>query len=95
MSTSQKKRITIEEKFKSLQEIQSGQPKSLVAEKYGVPRNTISTWLLPKNKEKIMAAFSSGSTNLKRKNIKPGKYDSLDKAVFKLFMAARLNITYQ
>ena len=53
----QKKRTSIEEKFKALQDIESGQLKSLVAQKYGVPRSTISTWLLPANKEKIMVAF--------------------------------------
>ena len=38
MSTSQnKKRASIEYKFEALQEIESGQPKSLVAQKYGVP----------------------------------------------------------
>ena len=83
MSTSQQtKRTSIEDKFKALQEIESGQPKSLVAQKYGVPRNTIFTWLLPANKEKIMAVFSSGMTNLKRKNIR-GKYEDLGKAVLK------------
>ena len=87
----QKKRTSIEEKFKALQDIESGQLKSLVAQKYGVPRSTISTWLLPANKEKIMAAFSSGKINLKRKNMKAGKYESLDKAVFKWFMSARSN----
>ena len=92
MSTSQKKkRTSIEDKFKALQEIESGQPKSLVAQKYNVPRNTISTWLLPANKEKIMAAFSSGTISLKRKNVKAGKHENLDKAVFKWFMSARSN----
>lgn len=92
MSTSQKKkRTSIKDKFKALQEIESGQPKSLVAQKYNVPRNTISTWLLPANKEKIMAAFSSGTISLKRKNLKAGKHDNLDKAVFKWFMSARSN----
>ena len=66
-SSQQKKRTSTEDKFNALQEIESGQPKSLVAQKYGVPRNTISPWILPQNKEKIMAAFSYGTTNLKRK----------------------------
>ena len=51
----------------------------------------VSTWLLPANKEKIMAVFSSGMTNLKSKNIKAGKYEDLDKAVFKWFMSAKSN----
>ena len=63
--------------------------KSLVAEKYGVQRNIISTWPLPANKQKVMAAFSFGTINLKRKNLKTGKYEELDKAVFKWFTSAR------
>ena len=65
------------------------QSKSLVAEKYSLLRNTISTWLLHAHKEKIMAGFSSGIINLKRKNVKAGKYEELDKAIFKWFMSAR------
>ena len=81
---SQQKKITsTEDKFKALNEIENIKPKSLVAGKYGVPRNTISTWLLPANKEKIMAVFSSRTINLKRKNVKAGKYELLDKDVFK------------
>ena len=38
-----------------------------------------------------MAAFSSGKINLKRKNMKAGKYESLDKAIFKCFISARSN----
>ena len=64
----------------SWKEIENGQPKSLVAEKYGVPRNTISRWLEPAYKEKIMGAFSSGTINLKIKSIETGKYEELDKA---------------
>ena len=85
----QKKTTSTEDKFKALKEIENGGPKSLVAEKYGGPRNTISTWLLPANKEKIMAAFSSGTINFKRKNVKAGKYEELDKALLKWFMSAR------
>ena len=72
-----------------LTEIEKRQPKSLVAEKYSLSKNTISTWLLSANKEKIMAAFSSGIINLKRKNVKAGIYEELDKAIFKWFMSAR------
>ena len=55
-------------KLKALKEIENGQPKSLVAEKYDVPRNAISTWLLHAIKETIMAPFSSETINLKSKH---------------------------
>ena len=49
-----KKLCTIQEKSKALQDIKSGQSKSSVAVKYGVPKSTVSTWLLPAtNKAKI------------------------------------------
>ena len=35
--------------------------------------------LLPANKEKIMASFSSGTTDLKRRNVKAGKHEDLGK----------------
>ena len=38
-----------------------------------------------------MDAFSSVMINLKKKNVKAGKHDDLDKAVFKRFMSVRLN----
>ena len=36
-----------------------------------------------------MTVFSSGTINLKRKNVKAGKYEELDKAVFKWSMSVR------
>ena len=36
-----------------------------------------------------MAAFSPGTINLKRNNVKARKCEELDKAVFKWFMSAR------
>ena len=67
----------------------NGQLKSLVAGKYGLARSTTSTWFLPANKVDIIAAFSSETINLKRKNVKAGKYADLNKAFFKCFMSAR------
>ena len=58
--------------------MESEQPKLLVAQKYGVSRNNISTWLLPTNKERIMVTFFSEMINLKRKNVKAGKHEDLD-----------------
>ena len=40
-----------------------GQLKSLVAGKYGLTRNTLSTRFLPANKVDIIAAFSSETIN--------------------------------
>ena len=89
-----KKTTSTEDKFKALNEIENIKPKSLVAAKYGVPRNTTSTWLLPANKEKIMAVFSSRTINLKRKNVKAGKYELLEK-LFPSSLCLQDQATYQ
>ena len=53
MSMSQKKkRASIKDKFKALQEIESGHSISLVSQKYDVPRSTVFTWLLPTNNKR-------------------------------------------
>ena len=59
-----------------------------------MPRNIISTWLLLANKEEIIAAFSSGTINLKSEDVKVGKHDDLDKAVCKWLMSAGSNIIF-
>ena len=56
-----------------------------VAEKYGVPKNTISTWL--KNKDKYRAASDKSSN--KRKKLRESDYERVDKVVFKWFLAQR------
>ena len=44
-----------------------------MAVKYGIPQNTVSTWL--KNKEKIVSAFESGK-NPKRLKLKTAENDN-------------------
>ena len=57
-----------------------------VAVKYGVPRNTVSTWL--KNKEKLVSAFESGKTP-NRLKLKTAENGNLDKCIYKWFLSAR------
>ena len=49
-----------------------------VADKYGIPRNTVSTWF--KNKEKLCS---------KRKKLHAGEFEDVDKAVYLWFVAKR------
>ena len=62
------KRLSLSEKYKAITKVESGTKPSMVTEKYGVPRNTISTWLLPENKEKSKSAFQSCEVSTERKN---------------------------
>ena len=56
-----------------------------VAEKYGVPKNTVSTWLA--NKEKLFTSFEKSSN--KKRNIRNGNFTEVDLAVFKWFVSQR------
>eukprot|EP00794_Sanderia_malayensis_P001774 gene1774-biopygen1618 len=64
-------------------------PKKSVAEKYGVPRNTASTWLA--SREKIVAAYESGGVNPKRQKMRKADNENLDKAVYAWFQNTRAN----
>ena len=45
MATVKRKRVSLGEKHKAITELESGIKLSKVAEKYDIPRNTVSTWL--------------------------------------------------
>ena len=49
---------TLQEKCQALKDIEKGLPNKDVATKYGVPKNTISTWI--KNKDKILSSLEKG-----------------------------------
>ena len=53
-----------------------------ITEKYGVPLNTLSTWI--KNSSKIKQTFQSGDQKL-RKRVKFGKYEDVRAALLKWF----------
>ena len=46
--------MSLGEKYKAITELESGIKPSKVAEKYDVPRNTVSTWLKKKKKKSKM-----------------------------------------
>ena len=64
MTTIASKRIntkSIKDKHWALKEVEDGKTKSQVAAKYGIPKNTLSTWL--KNMDKIFQATKRGSNS--------------------------------
>ena len=73
------------EKCNALKDLESGMSNKEVAEKYGVPKNTISTRL--KNKDKYRA--DSDKSSNKRKKLRESDYERVDKVVFKWFLAQR------
>ena len=58
-----------------------------VANKYSVPRNTVSTWC--KIKEKLLFWLDKGRPNSKRKKLRAGEFEDLDKDVYSWFVAKR------
>ena len=50
MLTVKRKRVSLGEKYKAITELESGIKPSKVAEKYDIPRNTVSTWLKKKRR---------------------------------------------
>ena len=66
-------------KCKAIKDLGQGMFNKDVANKSGVPRNTVSTWF--KNKEKLLSSLEKGRSNLKRKRLRTGKFEDVDKAV--------------
>ncbi|XP_057297585.1 tigger transposable element-derived protein 4-like [Hydractinia symbiolongicarpus] len=88
-TTSRKKTVlTIKKKYLALKELEKeGTTKKSIAKKYGVPPNALSYWV--KNKSDIFAKYESGQYGVKRQKLSSGKYDNIDKAVYKWFVNAR------
>ena len=57
-----------------------------VPSKYGVPKNTLSTWV--KNKEKLLDSLEKGN-NIKRQKLRTGNFEIVDKVIFNLFLSIR------
>ena len=77
---------SIKDKYSALKEVEDRKTKSQVAAKYGIPKNTLSTWL--KNKDKILEATKKGS-NSKRQRLRQGTFANLDQAMFKWLLIFR------
>ena len=72
---------TLAEKCQALRDLENGISNKNVAGKYGVPKNTVSTWL--KNKEKLFTALQKSSN--KRKKVRESNYPDIDNVVLSGF----------
>ena len=70
---------SIKDKYSALKEVEDGKTKSQFTAKYGIPKNTLSTWL--KNKDKIFEVTKKGS-NSKLQRLRQGTFANLDQAMF-------------
>ena len=77
---------TVRQICEPLKMLEKGRAKTVVASRFSVPQNTISTWL--KNKDKIMKAYEEGS-HQRQLRLNGSTHNNLDKALFKWFVKAR------
>ena len=76
---------TLNEKCKALRDLGSGLSNKEVAAKYGLPKNTVFTWV--KVKSKLFTALEHCSN--KRKKLRESDYKRVDDVVFKWFLSKR------
>ena len=81
------KSVTLDKKYEALMDLKSGMRNTEVSVKYGVPKNTVSTW--KKNSDKIIAARESCVIAPKRKRLRTGQHANLESALFQWFQFAR------
>ena len=89
MATKRKLNLkSIEDKYNALCAVEKGvKSKSVIAKEYGVPSNTLSTWL--KNAEKIKKAYESECFGASRKKMRLAKHEDVEKALYQWLLAAR------
>ena len=79
------KSTKIIQKCKIIKEIEKGMTNKEASEKYGIPKNTISTWM--KNKEKLLKGLEQSSSEAKK--MRGCDYEQVDQAVLKWFSLQR------
>ena len=72
---------SIKERYAALKEVEEGLSKSQVAMKYGIPKNTLSTWI--KNKEKFFESMKTQGNKSKRRRPKQGTFANLGYLILK------------
>ena len=76
---------TLKEKCDILSHIEKGMTNKEAANKFGVSKNTISTWI--KNKEKMFQALEESAPSTKK--LRGCQYEKVDKALFEWFVLQR------
>ena len=75
--------------YKAIKDVDSGSKKSIVANKVGIPLNTLSTWL--KNREKIEEAVTQNAVVGQRKRQRAGQFEDVEEALLCWFRDALKN----
>ena len=77
---------SVKEKVNALNDLKKRMSNKEVAKKYGVPKNTLSTWV--NNKEKVLRAYETGHAKLQRKT---AEFENIDVATYKWFLSLSLD----
>nr|XP_034336051.1 tigger transposable element-derived protein 4 [Crassostrea gigas] len=79
---------TIETKFQAIADVERGiESKAVIAKKYEIPPNTLSTWI--KNAQKIKEAYEQSTFGPQRKKMRTAAYKDTEEAVLQWFKTAR------
>ena len=82
---------TLKERCDILSHIEKGMANKEAAHKFGVPKNTISTWI--KNKEKFFQALEESAPSTKKP--RGCQYEKVDNALCEWFVLQRRQNTYR
>ena len=77
---------SVKEKVNALNDLKKGMSNKEVAKKYGVPKNTLSTWV--NNKKKVLKAYETEHAKLQRKT---AEFENVDVATYKWFLSLSLD----
>jgi len=80
-------RVTIDNKYKAILQVEKGVQKKLVAEQFGVSPSTLSTWL--RNKDRIKSRCNIGTVGPNAKVMKAGNFLKTEQAILEYILQAR------
>jgi transposase-like protein len=81
---------SIEEKYLAIKAVEAGQKKKIqIAKDFGVPPNTLSTWL--KSKDNIIQAYETSAFGPATKKMRTADFPDVEKALDLWFRDARSN----
>ena len=73
------------QKWQIIRQIEKGMTNKEASEKFGVPKNTMSTWM--KNKDKLFEGLEQSFSDAKK--MRGCDYEQVDKTIFKWFSLQR------
>ena len=87
MAPSVRTHVTIDTKYKAILQVEKGVQKKIVAEQFGVPPSTLSTWL--KSKDSIKSRCNTGTVGPNAKVMKAGHFVKTEQAILEYILQAR------